>query len=45
MFRALYAICLIGLIGSTAWAATGLKPERQQMGSGVGLVLLVALQR
>lgn len=45
MIRTLYAICLVGLIGSTAWAAAGLKSERPEAGRAVGIVLLAALQR
>ena len=45
MIRTLYTICLVGLIGSTTWAASGLKSERHEAGRGVGIVLLAALQR
>jgi hypothetical protein len=45
MIRALYTICLVGLIGSTAWAATGLKGERHQANGALGIVILAVLQR
>ena len=46
MMRTLYTLCLVGLIGSTAWAATGLKTERHTLGAGgAGIVILAALQR
>ena len=45
MVRALYALCVVGLIGSTAWAATGMRSERHKTGTHVGIVLLAALQR
>lgn len=41
----LYALAVIGLIGSTCWAAGGIKGERQHSAGGVGIVLLAALQR
>jgi hypothetical protein len=41
----LYALAVIGLIGSTCWAAGGIKSERQHSAGRVGLVLLAALQR
>jgi hypothetical protein len=43
--NALYALAVVALIGSTAWAAGGMKGERQQSAGGVGIVLLAALQR
>jgi hypothetical protein len=43
--RALYAVTVIALIGSTAWAASGINGERQHSAGRVGIVLLVALQR
>ena len=43
--RTLYALAVVGLIGSTAWAASGIKSERQHSAGRVGIVLLAALQR
>lgn len=43
--RTLYALCLVALIGSTAWAATELKTERQSSPGRMGFVLLTMLQR
>ncbi len=43
--RTLYALAVVALIGTTAWAATGLKSERQHSQGRVGIVLLAALQR
>ncbi len=43
--RTLYTLCLVALIGSTAWAATELKAERQSSPGRVGFVLLTMLQR
>ena len=43
--RTLYAFTVVALIGSTAWAATGIKSERQHSAGRVGIVLLAALQR
>jgi hypothetical protein len=43
--RALYALTVVALIGSTAWAASGIKSERQHSAGRVGIVLLAALQR
>ena len=45
MIRILYALTVVALIGGTAWAATGIKGERQHSPAGVGIVLLAALQR
>jgi hypothetical protein len=45
MFRTLYALCVVGLLGSTAWTATGLQPDRQASEGRIGVVLLAALQR
>lgn len=45
MFRSLYALTVVALVGSTAWAAGGIKSERQHAGARIGIVLLVALQR
>lgn len=45
MIRTLYTLCLIGLIGSTAWAATGLQAERHTGSGRVGIIILAALQR
>ena len=45
MIRLIYTTTLIGLIGSTAWAAAGLQGERHKVGAGAGLVLIAALQR
>ena len=45
MIRTLYTLCLVGLIGSTAWAATGLQTERHKSSARVGIVILAALQR
>ena len=41
----LYALTVVALIGSTAWAAAGIRSERQHSAGGVGIVLLAALQR
>jgi len=43
--RSLYALAVVALIGSTGWAAGGMKSERQHSSAGVGIVLLAALQR
>ncbi len=43
MIRTLYALCVAALIGSTGWAATGLKTERPDAGNGMGIVILAAL--
>lgn len=43
--QSLYALTVIALIGSTGWMAGGLKSERQYSATGVGIVLLAALQR
>ena len=40
-----YALTVIALIGSTAWAASGIKSERQHSAGRVGIVPLAALQR
>jgi hypothetical protein len=45
MIRTLYALTVVALIGSTAWAASGIKGERQHSAGRVGIVLLAALQR
>jgi hypothetical protein len=45
VIRTLYAICLVALIGSTAWAATEWKAERESTPGRVGFVLLTILQR
>ena len=45
MTRILYALCLVSLIGSTAWAATGLQSGRHESSAKVGIVILAALQR
>jgi hypothetical protein len=46
MWRTLYTLAILALIGGSAWAATGLKHnDRPGFGSGVGIVLLAALQR
>jgi hypothetical protein len=45
VIRSLYAFCIVALIGSTAWAATGMQDERHKTGVRVGIVLLAALQR
>ena len=41
----LYALTVIALIGSTGWAAGGMKSGRQHSTAGIGIVLLTALQR
>jgi hypothetical protein len=43
--RTFYTLCLVALIGSTAWAATELKAERESTPGRVGFVLLTILQR
>jgi hypothetical protein len=45
MIRLLYALTVVALIGGTAWAATGVKGERQHSNGRIGIVLLAALQR
>jgi hypothetical protein len=45
MFRTLYALVMIALIGGTAWAATGIQTEGKKLGAGAGIVILAALQR
>jgi hypothetical protein len=39
MFRTLYALSVVALIGGTAWSAMGMQPARTETGS-VGIVLL-----
>jgi hypothetical protein len=44
--RILFILCLLTLIGGSAWAATGAaKLERPEVPGRLGIVLLVALQR
>ena len=45
MLRTIYAVSIVALIGSTAWTATDIEDNRAASTSGVGLVLLTALQR
>lgn len=45
MARILYALTVVALICSTAWAATGIDNERQHSSGRIGIVLLAALQR
>jgi hypothetical protein len=46
MLRILYTLLMVGLIGGTAWAASGYEPDNKKAGSGaVGFVILTALQR
>jgi hypothetical protein len=45
MIRLLYALAVIALIGSTAWAATGMRDGREHSSGRIGIVLLAALQR
>jgi hypothetical protein len=45
MFRMLYTLTVVGLIGGTAWSAAGLQDVRAGVDGGVGIVLLAALQR
>jgi hypothetical protein len=45
MIRILYALAVVTLIGSTAWAATGMKDQRSHSSGRIGIVLLAALQR
>jgi hypothetical protein len=45
MIRILYTLCIVGLIGGTAWAATGMQSERHKTGTHAGVFLLAALQR
>ena len=45
MLRILFTLAVVTLIGSTAWAASGIKSERASAEARVGLVLLAALQR
>jgi hypothetical protein len=46
MWRTFYTLAVLALIGGSAWAATGLeRSDRTDFGSGVGIVLLAALQR
>ena len=46
MFRFVYTLCMVALIGGTAWAATELQAERPKgRPGGVGFVILTALQR
>lgn len=45
MLRILYVLAMIALVGGTAWAAAGVRSERQHSAGGVGIVLLAALQR
>jgi hypothetical protein len=42
----MFIICLLALIGGSAWAASGAaRLERPEVQGRVGMVLLVALQR
>jgi len=43
--QTVYVLCVIALIGSTGWAAGGIKSGRQPSAAGVGIALLAALQR
>jgi hypothetical protein len=44
--RIVFILCLLALIGGSAWAASGsAKLERPEVPGRVGMVLLVALQR
>ena len=45
MIRLLYTFTVIALVGSTAWAATGMKEQRPHSNGRIGIVLLAALQR
>ena len=45
MFRTLYSLCIITLLASTAWTAAGASSTNANSQAGLGLVLLVALQR
>ena len=45
LFRTFYALTVVALIGSTGWAASGMKNERAHSAGRVGIVLLAALQR
>jgi hypothetical protein len=46
MLRILYTLLMVGLIGGTAWAASGYQPDDDKARSGaVGFVILAALQR
>ena len=46
MYRILYTLCMVALIGGTAWAAVELQQERPKGPPGrVGFVILTALQR
>lgn len=46
MFRIVYIVLMVALIGGTAWAASNYQPDPRTCGtSGVGLVLITALQR
>ena len=46
MYRILYTLCMVAMIGGTAWAAAELQQERPKGPPGrVGFVILTALQR
>jgi hypothetical protein len=45
MFRTLYGLCIITLLAGTAWTAAGASATGAKSQVGLGLVLLVALQR
>ena len=45
MFRTLYAFCIVTLLASTAWTAASAEASSATSQSGLGLVILAALQR
>jgi hypothetical protein len=45
MFRALYAVCVVMLLASTAWTAASADSRTAKQQPGLGLVILTALQR
>ena len=45
MFRTLYALCVVMLLASTAWTAAIAQSGGARAHAGLGLIILVALQR
>jgi hypothetical protein len=45
MFRTLYTLTVVALLGSTTWAAAGFADAPSHSPTGIGLVILTALQR
>jgi hypothetical protein len=45
MARTLYAACIVSLLAGTAWTAAGAQLRSPAPQPGLGLLILVALQR